>query len=375
MARKVAMALVIDSSGSMGHSVHSGQPVTKLALALRSALETAKALHAEDDILVIAFSHTPSVVIPLGPAGRPQIAQGIRGLQAGGLTHAYPALERAQAELQRSQAAVKHIVVITDGEFSDHIKPFPELVRRVRRDGITISAIGIASASTTASTFRVLKNEFADLGGGRYIETQDPSLLPRILVAEVERIAGPGPGGRGGGNGSGAGGDQQTPGPGRSAPHGPPAPDLGPDQQPKTSRPLPVYRVTRAPMLAGLPADPLPPILGVVPSRARPGAAVLLAAGEAGTPLLTVWNVGLGRVACWSSSADAAWIGPWLEHEKFPAFVAQWVTDCLPPALEPGCLADHDGFQTRVHLVKPLADSWSLRSSSRCQVPRSRARR
>jgi hypothetical protein len=110
-------------------------------------------------------------------------------------------------------------------------------------------------------------------------------------------------------------------------------------------------------MLAGLPADPLPPILGVVPSRARPGAAVLLAAGEAGTPLLTVWNVGLGRVACWSSSADAAWIGPWLEHEKFPAFVAQWVTDCLPPALEPGCLADHDGFQTRVHLVKPLADA------------------
>ena len=105
----VAMALVIDRSGSM-----AGLP---LEMAKQAAKATADTLSADDLLEVIAFDAQPTRMVRMTPAKhRARIQSDIARIQAGGGTEIFPALDAAYQAFRRPGPSKKHVVLLTDGQ-------------------------------------------------------------------------------------------------------------------------------------------------------------------------------------------------------------------------------------------------------------------
>ena len=72
-------------------------------------------------------------------------------------------------------------------------------------------------------------------------------------------------------------------------------------------------------MLAGLNVERLPPLLGYVETRAKPGARAALAAKD-GDPLLVFGSCGRGTTAAFTSDATPRWAAAWLRWPDFGRF-------------------------------------------------------
>src|SRR5690606_10949164 len=110
-------------------------------------------------------------------------ADAIGAMVAGGGTAMFPALEEAIAQLSRSEAAIRHIVLMTDGlaEPADFYPTLP----RARMANLTISTVAIGQGADTA-----LLRQIANIGGGAFSATEDFSALPAILAREALLLAG-----------------------------------------------------------------------------------------------------------------------------------------------------------------------------------------
>ncbi len=106
---EVAMALVIDRSGSM-----QGLP---LEMAKQAAKATADTLAADDLLEVIAFDSQPTRIVRMTPAKhRARIQSDIARIQAGGGTEIFSALDAAYQALSTTRAKKKHVILLTDGQ-------------------------------------------------------------------------------------------------------------------------------------------------------------------------------------------------------------------------------------------------------------------
>src|SRR5208337_3193022 len=106
---EVAMALVIDRSGSM-----TGLP---LEMAKQAAKATADTLAADDLLEVIAFDSQPTRIVRMTPAKHgARIQSDIARIQAGGGTEIFPALDAAYQALSATRAKRKHAILLTDGQ-------------------------------------------------------------------------------------------------------------------------------------------------------------------------------------------------------------------------------------------------------------------
>ena len=163
---KLAMVLVIDKSGSMSSE-------DKLDLVKEASRATARALDPTDQIGVIAFDSRPHVMVRLQPASnRIRIAADIRRLTSGGGTNALPALRESYLQLAGSNALVKHVIILSDGQSPEN--GINALIGDMRDADITVSAVGVGAgagkdllrriasrgrvaASTTATTARTCR--------------------------------------------------------------------------------------------------------------------------------------------------------------------------------------------------------------------------
>src|SRR6185437_15700353 len=103
-----ALMLVLDSSGSM-----SGQKIELSKAAAKAALQV---LGNRDQVGVISFDSDPHIIVPLQRVeARDWIAQRIGRIAAGGGTDMQPAMAEGYRLLQKAQAALKHMIVLTDG--------------------------------------------------------------------------------------------------------------------------------------------------------------------------------------------------------------------------------------------------------------------
>lgn len=167
----IAIALVIDKSGSMG-----GQPI---ALARASAKAVAEVLGPQDQIAVIGFDSNAQVILPMtSAADRGAVFNAIDMLEAGGGTDAYPGMERGHQMLRESVAKVKHMIVLSDGQTPP--RDYPGLVGTMRAEGITISTVALGQQAATE-----LMQQIARDGGGRHYETNDPATMPQIFTNET----------------------------------------------------------------------------------------------------------------------------------------------------------------------------------------------
>lgn len=269
----VAMVLVLDRSGSMAETQGS---FSKLDLAKEAALGVLDLMHDKDLIGVIAFDTVPYWVVPVQPVeSRIAIASSIASLSAEGGTNLGPALDSAEKSLSEVEAALKHLIVLTDGRSTP--SDFETLTRALRAAGVTVSTVGIGRDAD-----RDLLAKIAEWGDGRFYYTEDIRAIPQIFATETTVITRP----------------------------------MRVDAlfSPQWHQHADFWQET----------TPLPPLGGYVITTPKATAAVHLKAPDE-SPILATWRRGLGKTAAFTSGTDEAWLAQWREWEGYGAFMGQLV--------------------------------------------------
>ena len=152
----LAMVLALDKSCSMG----GGQAGTKLGLAKEAALQTADLLSERDSLGLISFDGAATWISRLAPlTDKRRVFDDVASIRPGGGTVVFGALEESMGALRASDAALKHVIVLSDGIIGG--KDPKKLIQDGHRDGITLTAIGIGTDAD-----RQTMQDFAQLGGG-----------------------------------------------------------------------------------------------------------------------------------------------------------------------------------------------------------------
>lgn len=331
----IAMVLVVDRSGSMGTEVSSG--VSKMSYAKTSALRTAQALDVGDQVGLVTFGARGAGRMELqltDATERVAIERGInRLLHVNENTWLLSGLRTARAMLDAESVAVKHVVIITDGEFRiEQSAALRSEAFKMRSSGkITVSIISIIDDLTDAG-FKVKAQEIASDGGGAFIATKNIQAVPVIVSSEVSRALSR-VGRRPRSDGSG---DQPSRDPEPTPPEplpdeplpdeplpDPPEPEE-PEPQPDILVRLPVHAVTTSALLEPVPGA-WPSLGGVAKSEAPLETRVLLVAGDDGWPLLAYANRGLGRVGVFAAELGGEDCREFRAASAFPGWLSQWL--------------------------------------------------
>ena len=193
--------------------------------------------------------------------------------------------------MRRTESAVKHMILLTDGETMG--SGYPELAARMLQEGITVSSVAVGEDAD-----RKLMQSIAQAGGGNYYFVNSPRAIPRIFQREARRVA-------------------------RSLLY---ENESGIEVRVKTSHE----------MLSGI--DRLPPIKGYVLTRKKENPlveTVLVAAkpgGEENRTILAGWNYGLGRAVAFTTDAGLKWTSDWGGSPTAGKLIAQVVRWSMRPS-------------------------------------------
>ncbi len=263
----LAMVLVMDKSGSM-----QGVPIALARQAAKSAVEL---LGPRDMIGVVGFDSRAFVVSEMRSASESDAIQAsIDSLAAGGGTYMYTGMVTGKDMLENATAKIRHMIVLGDGQTqpADH----EGLVQGMADAGMTVSTVALGGAD------RQLLSGLAELGRGRYYETNDPANVPQIFTKETMQAS-------------------------------------------KSAIKEDLFGsvvVGDHPLLSGYREAELPFSLGYVMTEAKPTAQVLLVT-ETGDPLLAVSRFGLGTGLAFTSDLSERWGGEWLAWDDCGKFWAQ----------------------------------------------------
>ncbi len=269
----LALALVIDRSGSMGGE--------KIELAKDAAKGAVELLTARDYITIIAFDHDCYPVVPVQAAGSAYSVSNMIGtIEAAGGTNIYPALDEAFQQMKKVSAKLKHVILLTDG-YSEQ-GDYDSIVQQMKAQRITLSTVGIGGADNE------LLEYLAKLGGGRHYVCENSDMIPQVFSRETT-IAG-------------KSGIAEEP------------------FVPQWTGPTDV--------LSGIDFQSVPPLLGYVKTKEKPTAQIILTT-EKGEPLLSWWRYGLGMSAAYTSDIKNRWGAEWLVWPDHSIFWAQIVRHCM----------------------------------------------
>ncbi|MGH1342238.1 MAG: VWA domain-containing protein [Nannocystales bacterium] len=272
---KLALVLVIDKSGSMSSE-------DKLDLVKEASRATARTLDPSDEIGVIAFDSRPHNLVRLQPASnRIRISSDIRRLTSGGGTNALPALREAYLQLAGSNALVKHVILLSDGQSPEN--GISALLGDMRDADITVSSVGVGAGAGKDLLRRVARR-----GRGRFYYSHDGTDVPRIFSRETREVT-------------------------RNA-----------------AKELALYpRVAKnVQALRGIDFSGAPGLRGLVPVKAKAMTETLLRTHQ-GDPLLVRGRRGLGRTAAFASDAKARWAATWLSWSGFAKLWSQLARDTM----------------------------------------------
>lgn len=270
---KLSMTMVIDQSGSMTSPATDGSQVTGLTLAKQAAMAAVDELRTTDDVGVLAFDDTYNWVVALSEASDLDgIKESIETIGYGGGTSIYPALEEAYEKTLKSDAVLKHIILLTDGQ--DEYKDYEDLIAAINDAGITLSTVAVGSDADT-QTLKYL----AESCGGRYYYTDVNNSIPRIFAQEVY---------------------------------------LSTNTYLINEEFYPVLTSNNR-MTEGVFDDGIPALYGYVATTAKETADVILES-EAGDPILSTWQYGLGKTVAWCSDGTNEWTAEFALWEDYPYF-------------------------------------------------------
>lgn len=280
----LAMAVVIDKSGSMGVE-EAG--VTKIRLAAEAAIRVAETLNDTDTLAVVAYDDRPADTLgPVTMDARESLIAQLRRLQpGGGGIYVRESLDYAASLLRNvdvAPATQRHILLLADGADAEHQEQVPALVQSLVGAGMTVSVVAIGAGSDVPFLTQV-----AETGNGRFYLTQRAADLPAIFAEETARAK-------------------------RSY-------IVEKTFYPEAVTPwLPVADIVVT-----------PPLRGYVAATPKSAAQVVWNATD-GDPLLAVWQYGLGRSVAWTSDATGRWASEWAAWEAFSSFWGGVVRAVLP---------------------------------------------
>ncbi|MGH7816677.1 MAG: VWA domain-containing protein, partial [Candidatus Binatia bacterium] len=176
----VALLFVIDKSGSMGAG---GEGSTKLDLAKAAAIAAADIMNPTDQVGILAFDANWDWALPFRQVGKGEwLSSGLAGLQSDGGTDLYKAMLEAERGIAGKQAAIKHVIVLSDG-LTDKAD-FNSLVGKMARDGMTVSTVSVGNDADVQ-----LMADIAKVGKGRGYVALDPQTIPQIFTTETLLIS------------------------------------------------------------------------------------------------------------------------------------------------------------------------------------------
>ena len=291
-AATLAVAIIIDRSGSMSGIDTRDRRASRMDLAKEGAILAVETLKEGDQVGVVAFDYNARWVSEMrtlrGAADVKAIADRVATIQPDGGTDIYVALDVALRGMQATQARVKHVILLTDGEGTP--APFPTLMNAYRRAGVTLSTVGVSSEAG-----RGLLQDLARRGSGRYYFTDTASGVPQIMTQEA-RLAG---------------------------------------RTNKQERDFTPRLASAAASVRGLVPSALPQLHGYLRTSSRPGTEIVLTSDQEET-ILAQWQYGLGRAVAWTSDAEGPWARDWVANgDTFRALWTQAVQWSMPATQDP----------------------------------------
>lgn len=279
-----AIVVVLDASGSMAATENGSE---KVQLGARAAVQLMGALQPDDQVAVTAVTETTDVIVPLEPASKAASAKtAIESVHAGGggifcnqgLTDAY-------AILLASKAPIKHVILCADTSDSEQQNDCVAMAAEMlRRNHITTTVCGIGHAADQHTPFL---RGVAHAGGGQIFIVNQAGDLPRLFQRDVQTI----------------------------------------QQNWFVEKPtLPRYNASDT-VIAGVPFNSEPPLLGFNLTTPKPGATIALSSPDHNDPIFAYWRYGLGRTFAFTSDDRPHWAIqwlPWVGYERFWAQALRW---------------------------------------------------
>ena len=191
----------------------------------------------------------------------------------------------AAAELRESNAALKHIILFSDG-FTEprDLQALAAQASELADEGITVSVV--ATGEGAAEDLRPI----AEAGGGRFYPGRNLEQIPDLIVQETVAAS-------------------------RSFVN--------------EGEFLPTV-TSNAASVANLDATPI--VDGYIATTAKSLARVDLRIGPDNDPLLASWQTGLGRVTSWTADGGERWTQRWTGWDGAPNFWAAVVKETFPSA-------------------------------------------
>jgi hypothetical protein len=189
--------------------------------------------------------------------------------------------------LQKTDAPLKHIVVLGDGDAPDQQQAVQSFLADAQTKNVTTSSIGVDVHGQPQ--FMSYMQDIARWGGGRFYESNNPSQVPQLLLKESMTALRPWfeqyaffPSIASGGN-----------------------------------------------LLQGVPTDSFPQLNGYVVTTPKPTAEQYLISTKQ-DPVLAAWQYGLGRSVAWTSDSKGVWTSGFLSSPVSALLFARMVEWTLP---------------------------------------------
>jgi uncharacterized membrane protein/Mg-chelatase subunit ChlD len=270
--------------GALAMVMHASEMPDGNGWGVRIAQAGVDALTRLDYVCVNAYDPglgQPYWVVPIQLAqDKDGIKRAIDKMHMGDMLDFGPSIQMAIGALNRTDAAQRHMIVISDG---DPAAPSSALIAQLKRSRITVSTVGIGMGYHIAA--QSLKDLARDTGGRFYLPT-DPNALPQIFIKEARTVT-------------------------RALIY--------------EKNVIPVVVQSTFGLAKGLTERAVPPLQGVVLTTPKPLIEMpLQVKTDTGTdPLLANWQVGLGRSVAFTSGMWRRWGAYWLDWEKYKALWGQ----------------------------------------------------
>ncbi len=252
--------------------------------AKRITRQAMKTLGARDEVGVLDFEWGQGQgqgerwVFPLTPAGEyERLATLLQQAQPGDMPSFATTMQMACDGLLASDAAARHLIIISDGDPSP---PPPELIKRFQDARITVSTVSVfPHGDQEVPAFSAI----AEATGGRAYFPKDPARLPQIFTKEAKTLK----------------------------------------RSQIQNRTFTATAAAPSPILRGLTA--VPPLHGYVLTTPKPRAQTVLEGPdpEEDDPVLATWRFGTGAAAAFTADLGGNWGKSWVAWERYQAFTEQ----------------------------------------------------
>jgi Mg-chelatase subunit ChlD len=295
----IAIVFVIDKSGSMAacHCAGTNMGNDRLAggaqkvdIAKEAVIQASALLQPDDKLGVIAFDNAPHWAIETQQVpSLDTIQEAIAPIAPDGQTNVRGGLLAAKESLERTDAKVKHVILLTDGWSSgpDNL----DIANELRDEGITLSTIAAGAGSAP------YLEQLAEAGAGRYYPAALMEDVPQIFVEETIKTIG----------------------------------------SFIIEQPFVPTLVGDSPIMRGVGDAGWPTLYGYNGTQLKNAAREVLRSPD-GDPVLAQWQYGLGRSVAWTSDAKGKWGRDLVRWEEWGKFAAQLVGWTVPPE-DTGALA------------------------------------